>query len=62
MYWKMPWSRPMVVSVARFVASIPLGRIEQPDDVTGAAVFLASSESDYITQQTLNVDGGNWPG
>jgi D-sorbitol dehydrogenase (acceptor) len=44
-----------------FVKSIPLGRIEQPDDVTGAALFLASSDADYITQQTLNVDGGNWP-
>lgn len=44
-----------------FVQSIPLGRIEQPADVTGAAVFLASSDADYITQQTLNVDGGNWP-
>lgn len=44
-----------------FVASIPLGRIEQPEDVTGAAVFLASTDADYITQQTLNVDGGNWP-
>src|SRR5581483_939367 len=44
-----------------FVKSIPLGRIEQPDDVAGAAVFLASAESDYITQQCLNVDGGNWP-
>ncbi len=46
----------------RFTESIPLGRIEQPEDVTGAAVFLASSDSDYMTQQTLNVDGGNWPG
>jgi D-sorbitol dehydrogenase (acceptor) len=44
-----------------FTQSIPLGRIEQPEDVAGAAVFLASPESDYITQQTLNVDGGNWP-
>ncbi len=44
-----------------FIKSIPLGRIEQPEDVTGAAVFLASSDADYITQQTLNVDGGNWP-
>ena len=44
-----------------FVESIPLGRIEQPEDVTGAAIFLASAESDYMTQQTLNVDGGNWP-
>ena len=46
----------------KFVESIPLGRIEQPEDVTGAAIFLASSDSDYMTQQTLNVDGGNWPG
>ena len=45
----------------RAVATIPLGRIEQPEDVTGLAVFLASSESDYITQQCINVDGGNWP-
>lgn len=46
---------------ATFVKAIPLGRIEQPEDVTGAAVFLASADSDYVTQQTLNVDGGNWP-
>ncbi len=46
----------------RFSESIPWGRIEQPEDVVGAAIFLASPESDYITQQTLNVDGGNWPG
>ena len=45
----------------RAVATIPLGRIEQPEDVTGAAVFLASSDADYITMQCLNVDGGNWP-
>ncbi len=47
--------------IAKFVETIPLGRIEQPDDVAGAAVFLGSAEADYITQQTLNVDGGNWP-
>jgi D-sorbitol dehydrogenase (acceptor) len=44
-----------------FVASIPLGRIEQPEDVAGMAAFLASSDADYITQQCYNVDGGNWP-
>jgi D-sorbitol dehydrogenase (acceptor) len=44
-----------------FIKSIPLGRIEQPEDITGAAVFRASSDSDYMTQQTMNVDGGNWP-
>ena len=31
-----------------------------PDDLTGMAVFLASSESDYILSQTYNVDGGQW--
>ena len=46
---------------ATFTKAIPLGRIEQPDDIAGAAVFLASSDADYITQQCLNVDGGNWP-
>jgi len=29
-------------------------------DLTGAAVFLASDDADYIVAQTLNVDGGNW--
>src|SRR3954466_11899478 len=40
----------------KFTANIPLGRISYPEDVTGAAVFFASADSDYITQQTLNVD------
>ncbi len=31
-----------------------------PEDFIGAAVFLASSESNYITGQTLNIDGGNY--
>jgi len=45
----------------RFTEQIPLGRIEQPEDVAGVAAFLASSDADYITQQCFNVDGGNWP-
>lgn len=45
----------------RAVASIPLGRIEQPEDVAGVAAFLASEDAAYITQQCINVDGGNWP-
>ena len=36
----------------------PLGRLETPEDLTGAALFLASSESDFISGQTLLVDGG----
>ena len=39
--------------------AVPLGRMGKPADLTGAAVFLASDESAYITAQTLNVDGGS---
>lgn len=37
---------------------IPLGRIGQPEDVTGAILFLASDAADLITGTTLLVDGG----
>ena len=40
--------------------AIPYGRMGLPDEQTGAAVFLASADADYIVAQTLNVDGGNW--
>jgi NAD(P)-dependent dehydrogenase (short-subunit alcohol dehydrogenase family) len=40
------------------VARIPLGRVMSPDDLVGAALFLASPESDSMTGQTLQVDGG----
>ncbi len=36
----------------------PLRRLEKPEDLTGVAVFLASAESDFMTGQTLLVDGG----
>lgn len=38
---------------------VPLGRMGEPGDICGAAVFLASDEAAYITAQTVNVDGGN---
>jgi acetoin reductase-like protein len=40
--------------------AVPFGRMGLPEDHTGAAVFLASSDADYVVAQTLNVDGGNW--
>jgi NAD(P)-dependent dehydrogenase (short-subunit alcohol dehydrogenase family) len=39
---------------------VPFGRMGLPEDHVGAAVFLASSDSDYVVAQTLNVDGGQW--
>jgi NAD(P)-dependent dehydrogenase (short-subunit alcohol dehydrogenase family) len=40
--------------------AVPYGRMGTPDDLAGAAVFLASADAEYIVAQTLNVDGGNW--
>jgi NAD(P)-dependent dehydrogenase (short-subunit alcohol dehydrogenase family) len=45
---------------AEVEAGVPAGRFATPDDLTGMAIFLASSESDYILSQTYNVDGGQW--
>ncbi len=39
--------------------AVPLGYMGKPEDIAGAAVFLASSDASYITAQTLNVDGGS---
>jgi NAD(P)-dependent dehydrogenase (short-subunit alcohol dehydrogenase family) len=43
---------------ANLVARIPLGRIAEPEDIVGAVLFLASSASDFVTGQTLYLDGG----
>jgi 3-oxoacyl-[acyl-carrier protein] reductase len=40
------------------VAQAPLGRIGQVDDISPAAIFLASSDSKYMTGQTVNISGG----
>ncbi|WP_378955458.1 3-oxoacyl-[acyl-carrier-protein] reductase [Pelosinus sp. sgz500959] len=40
------------------VSEIPVGRLGSPDDVAAAVVFLVSDLANYITGQTLNVDGG----
>jgi 3-oxoacyl-[acyl-carrier protein] reductase len=43
---------------ARFIATIPLGRLSQPTDIATAAVFFASDEAAFITGACLEVDGG----
>jgi 2-deoxy-D-gluconate 3-dehydrogenase len=42
----------------KLLSRIRLGRFAEPSDLVGAAVFLASPASDFITGQTLFVDGG----
>ncbi|MBI3967086.1 MAG: SDR family oxidoreductase [Chloroflexi bacterium] len=56
-----PMARNMLDSSsaeAQRVARIPLGRLAQPEDLVGAAVFLASDDSAYVTGTTIFVDGG----
>ena len=43
---------------ALLLSRIRLGRFEEPSDLLGAAIFLASGASDFVTGQTLFVDGG----
>lgn len=43
---------------AEAAASYPLGRLGVPADIGGAAAFLTSAQSDWVTGQTLVVDGG----
>ena len=40
-------------------AQTPLGRICQPDDIAKVAVFFASTDSGWVTGETLLVSGGN---
>ena len=45
-------------NLARALEAYPLGRIGEPEDIAGAAVFLASRAGNFVTGQTLVVDGG----
>ncbi|WP_251146476.1 SDR family oxidoreductase [Streptomyces sp. CBG30] len=59
-----PWSRRSFAQAlydgreAEAAAAYPLGRLGVPEDIGGAAAFLTSAQSDWITGQTLVVDGG----
>jgi NAD(P)-dependent dehydrogenase (short-subunit alcohol dehydrogenase family) len=42
----------------KILGATPIGRLGRPSDLAGALVFLASPSSDWITGQTLSIDGG----
>ena len=50
------WTNPEILKRAN--AETPLGRIAETNDIVGAALFLASGASDYITGHTIVIDGG----
>jgi 3-oxoacyl-[acyl-carrier protein] reductase len=43
---------------ARFIATIPLGRMSRPADIAAASLYLASDDAEFITGVALEVDGG----
>ncbi len=58
------WSKPQMQ--AWNAANCPLGRLGQPEDMVGTALFLASDASAFLTGQVIYVDGGvtagtSWP-
>jgi len=56
--WSALEGQPQGTMKRSRVATIPLGRIETPEDVASLYAFLASDEASYITGQTYNVCGG----
>ena len=53
---KALWEDPKMLKER--TATTPLGRIGEPDEIAGAAIFLASQAGSFVTGQTIVVDGG----
>jgi meso-butanediol dehydrogenase / (S,S)-butanediol dehydrogenase / diacetyl reductase len=44
--------------VADYIRQTPLGRLEEPEDVAAVVSFLAGSDSDFLTGESIEVNGG----
>ncbi|MEC7721844.1 MAG: SDR family oxidoreductase, partial [Pseudomonadota bacterium] len=53
---KALWDNPEILEVA--TSTTPMKRIGSPDEIAGAAVFLASPAGSFVNGQTLTIDGG----
>ena len=54
-------ARTVIDDITKYdISRTPLGRLEQPDDLVGGILFFASDESDFITGQTLVINGGRY--
>jgi NAD(P)-dependent dehydrogenase (short-subunit alcohol dehydrogenase family) len=51
------WANEEILKQA--LSRVPLGRMAQPSEIAGLAVFLASDAASFITGQTVLVDGGS---
>ena len=51
---------PAAITALAHQISIPMGRVGEPGDVGGCALFLASDLSKFVTGTTLHPDGGTW--
>ena len=50
--------KPLGYGTAEFAKRITLGRLSEPEDVAACVSYLASPDSDYMTGQSLLIDGG----
>lgn len=50
------WDHP--ARAKRYLSAVPKGRVAEPEEIVGAVLFLASAASDFITGQSICVDGG----